>query len=91
MQELQSRKDIVITDADKGGAVVNVEDYVKEAERRLNNKENYRRIYYDPTTVTNETIRKVISRFQKENLLSKNISERVKSENPKTPPEAKST
>ena len=91
MQELQSRKDIVITDADKGGAVVNVEDYVKEAERRLNNKENYRRIYYDPTTVTNETIRKVISRFQKENLLSKNISERLKSENPKTPPEAKST
>ena len=90
MQELQSRKDIVITDADKGGAVVNVEDYVKEAERRLNNKENYRRIYYDPTTVTNETIRKVISRFQKENLLSKNISERLKSENPKTPPEAKS-
>ena len=91
MQELQSRKDIVITDADKGGAVVNVEDYVKEAERRLNNKENYRRIYYDPTTVTNETIRKVISRFQKENLLSKNISDRLKSENPKTPPEAKST
>ena len=91
MQELQSRKDIVITDADKGGAVVNVEDYVKEAERRLNNKENYRRINYDPTTVTNETIRKVISRFQKENLLSKNISERLKSENPKTPPEAKST
>ena len=91
MQELQSRKDIVITDADKGGAVVNVEDYVKEAERRLNNKENYRRIYNDPTTVTNETIRKVISRFQKENLLSKNISERLKSENPKTPPEAKST
>ena len=91
MQELQSRKDIVITDADKGGAVVNVEDYVKEAERRLNNKENYRRINYDPTTVTNETIRKVISRFQKENLLSKNISDRLKSENPKTPPEAKST
>ena len=91
MQELQSRKGIVITDADKGGAVVNVEDYVKEAERRLNNKENYRRINYDPTTVTNETIRKVISRFQKENLLSKNISERLKAENPKTPPEAKST
>ena len=34
MQELQSRKDIVITDADKGGAVVilDVEDYVKDAE-----------------------------------------------------------
>ena len=76
MQELQSRKGIVITDADKGGDVVilDVEDYVKEAERQLNNKENYRKINYDPTTVNNETIHKVISRFQKENLLSKNIS-----------------
>ena len=76
MQELQSRKGIVITDADKGGAIVilDVEDYVKEAERQLNNKENYRKINYDPTTVNNETIHKVISRFQKENLPSKNIS-----------------
>ena len=37
MQELQSRNDIVITDADKGGAVVilDVKDYIKEAERQL--------------------------------------------------------
>ena len=87
MQELQSRNDIVITDADKGGAVVilDVEDYVKEAERQLNNKENYRKIIYDPATANNETIHKVISRFRKENLLSKNISEGLKTENPKTP------
>ena len=72
MQELQFRKDI----ANKGGSAVilDVEDYVKEAGRQLNNKENYRKINYDPTTVNNETIHKVISRFQKENLLSKNIS-----------------
>ena len=46
MQELQSRDDIVIINADKGGAVVilNVEDYVKEAERQLKNKEKYRKI-----------------------------------------------
>ena len=46
MQELQSRNDIVIIDADKGGAVVilDVEDYVKEAERQLKNKEQYRKI-----------------------------------------------
>ena len=56
MQELQSRKDIVITDADKGGAVVILEeeDYVK-AERQLNNKENYRKINCNSTTVNNET------------------------------------
>ena len=56
MQELQSRKDIVITDADKGGAVVILEeeDYVK-AERQLNSKENYRKINCNSTTVNNET------------------------------------
>ena len=87
MQELQSRNDIVITDSNKGGGAVilDVEDYVKEAERQLNIKENYRKIIYEPTTANNETIHKVISRFQKENLPSKNISEGVKTENPKTP------
>ena len=85
MQDLHSRKYIVINDADKGGAVVvlDVEDYVKVAERQLNNKENYRKINYHPTTANNETIHKVISRFQKENIQSKNI-EGLKTENPKT-------
>ena len=86
MQELQSRKDIVITDVDKGAAVVilYVEDYVKEAKGQLSNRENYRKVNYYPTTVNNETIHKVISRFQKENLLSENILEGIKTENPKT-------
>ena len=65
--------------------ILDVEDYVKEAERQLNNKENYRKINYDPTTVNYETIHKDISKFQKENLLSNNISEGLKTENPKTP------
>ena len=62
MQELQSRNDIII-DANKGGAVVilDVEDYVKEAERLLNNKENYRKINCDPAAANNETIHKVKS------------------------------
>ena len=87
MQELQSRKDILVTYADKGGSAVilDVEDYVKKAERQLNNKENYRKINYDPTTLNNETIHKTISRFQKECLLSRNISEGLKIENTKTP------
>ena len=43
LQELQSRDDIVTTEPDKGGAVVilDVEDYIKEAERQLHNTENY--------------------------------------------------
>ena len=40
LKELVDRIDIIITKADKGGAVANidVEDYVKEAEHRLSNK-----------------------------------------------------
>ena len=62
MQELQSKNDLIIPDAYKGGIVVilDVEDYVKEAERQLNNKENYRKIIYNPNTANNKTIRKVI-------------------------------
>ena len=78
IEELQSRNDIVVTDADKGGAVVILD--VKQ----LNNTENYRKINYDPTMANNKTIHKVISRFQKENLLSMNISEGLKTENRKT-------
>ena len=73
MQELQYRNDIVITDTNKGGAVVilDVKHWIKEAERQLKSKENYRKTKFDPTTANDETIHKVISRFQKGNLLNK--------------------
>ena len=87
MEELQSRHNIVITDADKCAAVgiLDVKDYVKEAERQLDKNENYRKVNFNPTTVYDEIIHKVISRFQNGNLLSKNIPEGLKTENPKTP------
>ena len=71
MQELQYRIDIEITDANKGGVVVILDEevYVTEAERQLNNKENYRKANCAPATANNETINKVILIFQKENLL----------------------
>ena len=44
LEDLQERDDIVIVNADKGGAVVimDVTDYVEKSERQLNNKEHYR-------------------------------------------------
>ena len=65
MQELQSWNNIVITDANNGEVVLilDVEDYVKEAERQLSNKENYMKINYDPTTANNKTIHEVIQDF----------------------------
>ena len=48
---MADRNDIIITKADKGGAVVitDVEDYVKEAEHQLNNKDAYRKLQHDST------------------------------------------
>ena len=42
MKELSERVGIIITKADKGGAVVivDVKDYIKQAERQLNNTKN---------------------------------------------------
>ena len=88
LQELQSRDNIVITDADKGGAVVilDVEDYIKEAERQLHPTETYKRLNHNPTTTNNKTFNKIIKRFQKENVISKNIAEGLKIDSPKSPP-----
>ena len=46
MKELSEREDIIITKADKvvAAVIVDVKDYIKEAERQLNNAENYRKL-----------------------------------------------
>ena len=51
MEKLAKRKDIIITNADKGGAVViiNVEKYINEANRQLSDKRNYKKLQEDPT------------------------------------------
>ena len=48
---MADRNDIIIAKADEGGAVVitDVEDYVKEAEHQLNNKDAYRKLQHDST------------------------------------------
>ena len=44
--DLQERDDIIITNADKGGAVViqDVKEYIKEGNRQLNNSDFYKRL-----------------------------------------------
>ena len=45
LQELNERDDIMITKADRGAAVIiNVRDYIREAESQLKNKNNYNRL-----------------------------------------------
>ena len=45
LQNLSKRDDIIITKADKGGAVVivDVDDYIQEANRQVDNKEFYKK------------------------------------------------
>ena len=49
-EEIKQSEDIVITNADKGDAVVilDVKDYIKEYERQLNDTEHYIHLGVDP-------------------------------------------
>ena len=54
---LQKRKnDIIITKADKRGAVVilDINDYIDEANRQLNNTNNYEQLDFNPTELHTE-------------------------------------
>ena len=71
----------MITKAHKSGAVVivDVKDYIKEAERQQNNTENYRNLQEDPTAA-NDTI----ERFKKQKLINETVAEGLKTNDPKT-------
>ena len=65
--------------------ILDVEGYIKEAERQLHNTEKYRRLNHNQTATNNDTVNKIIKRFHKENLISKNIAEGLKIDSPKSP------
>ena len=70
------RDEIVITNTEKGGAVVimDVKDYVEQSERQLHNTENYNRLQKGPTATNNELVHSVIKRFETVKLFRKNIT-----------------
>ena len=57
-KDLSKRDDIIITNADKGGAMVimDVNEYIREAKRQLNDSKNYKVLAKDPTTTNNNLI-----------------------------------
>ena len=87
MKELSEREDIIITKGDKGGAIVivDVKDYIKEAERHLNNTENYRKLQEDPTATNMKLVNDTIERFKKQKLINEKVAEGLKRNDPKTP------
>ena len=83
----QEDEDIVITKADKGGAevIVGVKEYIKEAERQLNNTENYRKLQEDLTATNMKLVNDTIGRFKKQKLINEKVAEGLKRNDPKTP------
>ena len=78
--------DIIITSADKGGAIViqDVKLHIKEAERQLDYTESYRPLPNDPTKI-NDTVNKTIVNIQKENLIKDKVAEGLITQNPRKP------
>ena len=87
MEALSKRNGIIITIADKGGAVVimDVEKYIKESNRQLSDKCNYKTLQDDLTLHHSKLVNDIISRFKMGKILSKNLADGLKSVNPKTP------
>ena len=64
---------------------MDVKDYIKEAERQLNNTENYRKLREDPTATNMKLVNDTIERFKKQKLINEKVAEGLKRNEPKTP------
>ena len=67
MKHLAKRRDIIVTTADKGSAVVilDTENYIKEANPQLSDKNNHKRLQTDPTLQQNKMVNDTFDRFKK--------------------------
>ena len=84
---LQKRNDIIVTKADKGDAVVilDIQDYINEANRQLNDTNNYEQLDFDPTELHTKKIKSEISNLKNDNLLNLNTANSLLEEKIKTP------
>ena len=87
MKELSEWEGTIITKADKVGAVVIVDlkNYIKEAEWQLNNTENYSKLQEDPTGTNMKLVNDIIERLKKQKLMNEKVTEGLKRNDPKTP------
>ena len=85
--DLQKRDDIIIINADKGGAItiLDAKDYVKEANRQLSNPICYQKLPYNPTTEYAGTVNSTIDVFKDQHKISEKIAKGLKVTSPKTP------
>ena len=87
MDNLKNRDDIVITKADKGGAVVinGVTEYIKEANRQLSDKNFYKKLTHNPTSEHAALVDNAIDNMKHRGALDEKTAKKLKTDNPKTP------
>ena len=85
LEELSKRDDIIITNADKGAAIVimDIDKYISQAQRQLNDENSYKKLRTDPTLhkLVNDTVEK----FKKDKSIPTKIADGLINSNPRTP------
>ena len=76
-KELSKRDDIIIINADKGGAIIimDIEKYISEAQRQLNDKNNYKKLQTNPTLQHNKLVNDTVERFKKDKSILTKIAD----------------
>ena len=87
LENLMKRDDIIICNADKGGAVViiDVKDYIQEAMRQLNDSMFYEKVSNNPTKLHTELVNHAIEKLKREGKLNEKLADGLKVEDPRTP------
>ena len=69
LEELSKRDDIIITSADKEGTIVimDIVKYISEAQRQLNDENNYKKFQTDLTFQHDKLVNDTVERFKKGN------------------------
>ena len=86
LEYLKGRDDIIITKADKGGAIViqDVDKYVQEANRQLHNKEYYKPVTENLTEKHNKKVNDTINELLTSKKISKCLADGLKLKEVKT-------
>ena len=79
LKKLLQRNDIIITNVDKGEAVVimHTDIYTAECQRQLNNTDSYKTLENDPRPKNNKFANDTIQRFKNDRYIIKNIPQKL--------------
>ena len=77
LEELSKRDDIIITNADKGGAIVimDIDKYICEAQRTHNDENNYKKLQTDSPLQHKKLVNGTIERVKKDKSIPTKIAD----------------